>query len=117
MAAHCCLVNPLQQLVLDRLAALDLSYRAAAEKADGLLTHGTLNNIALGRYKVDGISPRTRKGIALALDVPLSQVEKTYEEARADPPTEFRLPQKADKLTPTQRKAVVAFVNALLEGQ
>jgi uncharacterized lipoprotein YbaY len=42
-------------------------------------------------------------------------VEKAVKESGGGVPVEFRLPKKADKLTPKQRKAVLAFVNALLD--
>lgn len=110
-------MTPLQQLVVDRLAELNLSYRAAQDRAGKLVTHSTINNIAMGRTQWDGIPNKTLRGLALALDLPYSQIEQAWKDSCAAPPTEFRLPKKADKLTPSQRKAVLAFVNALLDGQ
>lgn len=110
-------VTPLQKLVIDRMADLDLSYRAAAARTDGLISHGTLNYIALGQQKPGSITGRTIRGLALALDLPVSKVEKAVADSGDALPVEFRMPKKADKLTPKQRKAVLAFVNALLADE
>lgn len=112
------LVTPLQELVIGRLAELDLSYRRAAERTNGLCSYATLNHIALGRQAADGVTARTAKGLSLALDVPLSLVQQAISDSTdaAKAAVEFRLPKKAEKLTPKQRKAVLAFVNALLEN-
>ena len=111
-------VTPLQKLVIDRMAELNLSFRAAADRAGGLVTHGTINNITQGRSHGSGISDRTIRGLALALDLPYSQDEKAWHETQGitDAPV-FKLPKKADKLTPVQRKAVLAYINALLDQQ
>jgi hypothetical protein len=108
-------MTPLQELVIGRLAELDLSYRAAAAKTNGLISHSSLNFIAHGQMRAENLSSRLVRGIALALDVPVSTVEKAVKESGGGVPVEFRLPKKADKLTPKQRKAVLAFVNALLD--
>jgi hypothetical protein len=110
-------VTPLQKLVSERLADQNLSYRGAANRAGGLLSHSSLNFIAHGQMRAEALQPRTIRGLALALDLPVSEVEKTVKESSGVTTVEFRLPKKADKLTPAQRKAVLAFVNALLEDK
>lgn len=106
----------MQELVANRLAELDLSYRRAAAKAGGLVSHSTLNQIVLGRVQFENRQEEVLRGIALAIDVPLSKVL----EAAGEPPklpTEFRLPKKANKLTPKQRKAILTMLDALLEEE
>jgi hypothetical protein len=110
-------VTPLQELVTSRLADLDLSYRAAAARSNGLISHGTVNYIAQGVTRPESLQPRTIRGLALALDLPVSEVERAVHESGGKLTVEFRLPKKADKLSPAQRRAVLAFVNALLEDK
>lgn len=108
-------MTPLQELVLTRLSDLDLSYRAAAERSEGLISHGHINYIALGKAH----GPMTRaavNGLALALDVPKSTVEEAAAASQTAPLTEFKLPKKAAKLTPKQQKAVLAYIDALLDS-
>ena len=108
-------MTPLQQLILDRMAELDLSYRGAAQRAGGLVSHATLNNIALGRHS--GVfDDDTLRGIALGLDLSLSAVRRAAGE-KPTAPTEFRLPKKANRLTPAQRRAVLQVVDALLDAK
>jgi len=109
-------MNPLQKLVADRLAELDLSYRRAAARSGGLVSHATLNQLVLGRETVTGKSHKTLQGIALAIDLPLSVVAEAAGQTPKEP-TEFRLPKKANKLSPKQRRAILAMVNALLDEQ
>lgn len=108
-------MTPIQKLVLDRLADGNLSYREAASRSNGLISHATLNQIALGKYPLVRVNPRTVRGLALALDVKVSEVESELLKSGGQAPTEFKLPKKADKLSAAQRKAVLAFVDALLE--
>lgn len=108
-------MTPVQKLVTDRLADLDLSYRAAAAKAGGLISHSTLNFIANGQMRPEALRARTIRGLALALDVSVSDVEKAVTSSGGKTTVEFRLPKKADKLSAAQRKAVLAFVDALID--
>lgn len=106
-------MHPLQRLILDRLAELDRSYRAAAAKSRGLVSHATLNAIATGRHS-GNIGEDVLTGIAAALDLPVSVVVK----AAGQPSSglvEFRLPKRANQLTAAERKTVMNLVNALLE--
>jgi transcriptional regulator with XRE-family HTH domain len=107
-------MTSLQDLVTSRLAELGLSYRAAAARSGGFVSHAHLSNIAKGRS--GRIAADKLRGVALAIDVPLSVVEEAaFKGPDSDP--EFRLPKKANKLTDRDRKAVLAIVNALLEKQ
>lgn len=106
-------MTPLQELVLNRMSELDLSFREAAAKTGGIMSHATLNKVALGLHS-GNYAEDTLRGIALALDLPQSEVRK----AAGLPPTapsEFRLPAKANKLGPKDRKAILMMVEALLD--
>lgn len=107
-------MTPLQEMLVNRMSELDLSFRGAAARSGGLVSHGTLNNIALGRHS-GNYDDDTLRGIALAVDVPLSRVRDAAGLDRQSP-TEFRLPKKASRLTPAQRKAILTMVDALLGG-
>jgi len=107
-------MDPLQKLISDRMAELDLSFRRAAERGGGLVSHATLNNITLGRHSTQ-FEDDTLRGIALALDLPLSQVREAASVSR-EPPTEFRLPKKANRLTHADRAAILKVVDALLDA-
>lgn len=117
-------MTPLEKLVNDRLTELGdrsgpLSFRRAAERAGRdrsgrlLISHQMLQLIANGKGS-KRYSPRVLQGVALAIDVPLSQVLEAAEQEPRE--TEFRLPKKAAKLTQADRKAVEALVNALLDA-
>lgn len=110
-------MTPLQKLVNDRRAELNLSYRAAAARSNGLISHSSLNFIANGQMRAESLGPQLIRGLALALDVNVSEVERTVKASGGKLVTEFRLPKKADKLSPSQRKAVLAFVHALLDDK
>lgn len=105
--------NDLQRLVRERMAELGLSYRRAAAKSDGKVSHGTLNTIATGRHSWR-LDDSTLEGIALALDVPVATVRAAVGRAQRAPETEFVLPQKANRLSHAERRAVLAMIDALL---
>lgn len=109
-------MTPLQSLITDRLAELRLSYREAAEKSGGLVSFGTLNQLALGT-RGPQISEQRLRGIALALDVSIEKVREAAAASRSTSGTEFRLPAKASELDPRERKAVLAMVDAFLAGK
>jgi len=109
-------MTPLQRLVIERVGGRGLTYRDAASQSGGLVTHGTLNNIALGKCHIDGLRHRTRKGIALALDLPQSTVDDAWEKSRTSKPAPFELPKNADRLNTKQRRAVLAVISALLDA-
>ena len=103
----------MQKLVNERLQALGLSYRAAAARANGLLSHTTIQRIANGD-SAGSWSTKTLRGLSLALDVPLSEVEKAAQVPAQG--TKFRVPPEWDRLTQPERAAVQAMVNALLKA-
>ena len=107
-------VKDLQRLVLDRLAELGLSYReAAARVPGGRLKHQTLS--AIGRGEHSGrIRDETAQAIAVALDCKVSDVRRAAHMSQVQPPTEFRLPARARNLTPAQRRAIIATIDAFL---
>lgn len=112
-----CRVTPLQELILDRLAELNLSYRAAADRTKGSaheISFGTINQLANGRG--GPVTDRTVRGLAKALDVPVGKVRLAVGRSETEP-TEFLLPEKAKHLTPRQRKAILHMVDALLDQQ
>lgn len=102
----------LQRLVADRLAELDRSYREAARQSGGLVSHGTLQKIATGQHS-GRIEESTLRGIALAIDVPVSVARECS--GTRDDFGDFHLPERASKLRPKQRKALLAMMDALLD--
>jgi len=107
--------NDLQRLVVERMSELGLSYRRAAAKSEGKVSHGTLNTIATGRHSWR-VDDSTITGIALALDVPEDVVRQAVGRAQRAPETEFVLPKRANRLSSTERRAVIAMVDALIEA-
>jgi hypothetical protein len=112
-------MTPLQELVVNRMAELNLSLRDASDKTvvgrngDGkeerLLSHAAISNIRLGKHG-GGFTDRTLKGLSLALELPLSTIKARAAESFGPQETEFRLPKKAAK----ERKLILNMVNALL---
>lgn len=102
----------LQRLVADRLAELNRSYREAERQSGKLVSHGTLQKIATGQHS-GKFNEKTLRGIALAIDVTPSEV-RAAAGAREDF-GRFQLPEKASKLRPKQRKALISMMEALLD--
>lgn len=109
-------MTPLQTLITDRLAELDRTFREAADHANGLITHGHINQLTLGRASAS-MRPKTIGALALALDLPRQRVQDAVDASKGDEPTSFVLPKQAEGLGPKQRKAVLALVDALLDLQ
>lgn len=108
-------MEALRRLILDELARQNISFRDAADRSKGLVSYGTLHTIAKGRHTGGTISDRVLTGIALALDVPVRQVRDAYGIESVEP-VGFELPDKSKYLTPKQRRAVLAMVDAFLDG-
>lgn len=106
-------MTPMQKLIGDRLAEQDLSYRAAAERANGLISHSSLHQIHVGR-SLGPWSDKTLAGVALALDVPLPVVKKQAQETHPSFTT-FTLPAKAKKLNAHQRRLILEMIDMLLQ--
>jgi transcriptional regulator with XRE-family HTH domain len=107
----------LGRLIADRLNELGLSYRSAADRSGGAVSHATLNALVLGRGNVSRrLNDRTLVGIATALDLPLSDV-RAAAGVTADEPMEFVLPPAAARLSSRGRAAILAMLAALLEAE
>lgn len=108
-------MTPLQELILDRLAELELSYRDAAERTKGSaheISFGTINQLANGRG--GPVKDSTIRGLAKALDVPVGTVRLAVGRSENEP-TEFDLPDKAKYLTPKERRTILLMIDALLD--
>jgi hypothetical protein len=108
----------LQKLVVERLTRLgssrrSLSYRAAAARSQGLVSHGTIGRIARGQH-TGVLSDETLDGLALALGVPRTYIEKAAGIFRERPPQKFTLPPRASLLSHKEREVVLSVVDALL---
>lgn len=106
-------MSPLQKLVSSRLDELGLSTRAAADRTNGLISHTTIHRVATGESPGPW-SQKTLRGLSLALDLPLSEIEKAADVPVAG--TKFRVPDEWDRLTSAERAAVTSMVNALLKA-
>lgn len=109
-------MTALQRLVKARLKQLGLSYREAARRSDGMASHATFYQLATGQHR-GRVSDRTIKGLALALELSVREVRDAAGLGDEESPPEFRLPKRASRLTPKQRRAIVAMVDALLDEQ
>ena len=105
-------MNTLKELLLNRKAELDLSFRGLAARSAGLVSHSTLHEIANDKHSMV-FNPETLQGIALSIGVSQEAVRDAAGYAR-DVPTKFRLSPRADKLTDPERRAVESLVTALL---
>jgi hypothetical protein len=114
MTANDRAMTPMQRFVLNRLAELNLTYRGAADRSEGLVSFGTINQIATGRH-TGRLTPRAQRGLALALDVPLGKIEQVYAESQDAPAAMYRLPERANQLSPKQFKALLAVMDGFLE--
>jgi hypothetical protein len=105
--------GPLGALVRRRLRELGLSYEAAAARSSGLVSHGTLHQLASGAHG-GRLREGTIQGVALALDLPQSTVRAALPgdvEPRTRP---FVLPPRADHLDARQRRRVLDYIDRLL---
>lgn len=108
-------MDELRRLIQGQMEKQGLSYREAAGRAKGLISYAHLSVIVNGGHSGE-INDKTLTGIALAIDVPVSRVRKAYG-TTATEPISFGLPDKAKHLSPKQRKAVLAMVDAFLDGK
>lgn len=108
-------VNPLQKLITDRLAELEISQRAAAARSQGLVTTATLNRIVNGHHTA--ITARVAAGIALALDVPEARVNELARQT-ANPTQWTNAAKKFPALSPArQDKVMKALLDAIAENE
>jgi transcriptional regulator with XRE-family HTH domain len=101
----------LAELVAKRRAELGLSLRQAADRSDGLVSHGRIGDIENGN---DGdVSDRILEGLHLALDIPIRKLRAAA--GLANPTARpFVLPDRANRLTQRERKLVLELVEVLL---
>lgn len=112
------MVNGLQELVIERLSELGspqrpLSYRAAAARSQGRVSHGTIGRIARGGHP-GVLEEATLSGLALALDVPRARIELAAGIYRDQPAEPFVLPPRANRLTRRERAVVLSMIDALI---
>jgi len=105
--------NELQRLVSERMSELSLSYRRAAARSGGKVSHGTLNSIVTGRHSWR-LDARTVEGIAQALELEPAAIETAVGRVSRSAESEFVLPQKANRLNAAERRAVLSMIDALL---
>lgn len=86
-------MTPLQTLIQNRLAELDMSYREAAAKTGGLISFSYLQQIATGAKDAKNLGDKKLLGLSLAIAVPQGQVEEAVK-ASQGVTTEFRMPAK-----------------------
>ncbi|WP_460447766.1 hypothetical protein, partial [Angustibacter aerolatus] len=108
----------LQELVERRLRALGgtgkpMSSRRAADRSGGRVSYETLRLLRNGQHS-GAISQEVAEGLAEALEVPLPQVLRLA--GRRIPLGPFVLPPRADTLTKSERAAVLAVVDAILDA-
>lgn len=106
----------LARLIRDRLAALDLSYRAAAARSRGMLTHGNISAIITGKHS-GKLSERTIDGLVLALGIPRTEIEKATGIYRERPAEPFQLPEELNRLNRKERALLVQLGTALLAAR
>lgn len=109
----------LQYLVVTRLIELGtggkpLSARQAALRSRGAVSYDTLYRIIRGEHS-GRIKDRVAKGIAEALELPLTDVYEAVGAPR--PATRWLWPERFDRLTPYRRGLVESYAAALLEAE
>ncbi|WP_162889914.1 hypothetical protein [Streptomyces olivoreticuli] len=112
------MTDDLQKIVVARLVELGtprrpLSYRAAAARGQGHVSHGTIGRIARGEH-TGTLEEETLDGLSLALDLPRTNLEKAAGVYRERPAEPFVMPPRASRLTRREREAVLNIIDALL---
>ncbi|MFE6692052.1 hypothetical protein ACFVFQ_36990 [Streptomyces sp. NPDC057743] len=110
--------DDLQELVVARLAELGsrqrpLSFRAAAARSQGHVSHATIGRIARGQH-TGVLEDETLDGLALALDLPRTHLEQAAGIFRERPAQPFTLPPRANLLSRSERDVVLSVVDAIL---
>lgn len=108
----------LSQLIQRRLADLGdedgpMSLRRAVGRSRGGFSHETVRRLMLGLHS-GGISDKVAQGLALALDVPLTEVYQAAQVRRPD--GRWKWPARFDRLDPAQRRVVESVAAALLDA-
>ena len=111
-------MTPIQRLIRTRLDDLDRSYRAAADLSGGLVSHSYIQGLAVGKQSPDRVGSKIINGLALGLDVSVSKVREVVMASTGQTTeTKFELPQRAESLTPRERKSVLAYIDLLLANR
>lgn len=111
-------VNQLQDMVIRRLDELGdgtepLSFRAAAERSRGLLTHETVRSLALGKH-TNRIRDKTAQGLSNLLGVP---VDRVYAAAQVPKPgVRWQWPPRFDRLNEAERRSVEDMAQRILDA-
>ena len=110
--------NELQELVARRRAALGapgqpLSYKQAALRSRGLVSHEQIRKIELGQHG-GNISDRIADGLAMALEVPVAEVYRAANTPR--PAGRWHWPARFDRLPDGDRRLVEDVANGLLSA-
>lgn len=111
-------VNQLRFLIMRRQAELGeegapMSGRELARRSGGRVSFGTIANIVNGRH-TGRITDRIAEGLAAALDVPVADI---YDAAGAPRPQgRWLLPERFDRLTLEQRRAVEELCAVILDA-
>jgi len=110
--------NELQALVVRRLTELGdggapLSYKRAAMRSNGRISHEIIRQIALGN-KSAGLADQTIEGLAVALGVDVADVFAALRTPR--PSSRWNWPSRFDRLTDPERRLVEDFAAALLNA-
>lgn len=106
----------LAQLLKGRLEELQLSYRAAAERSRGMISHGTISAIVNGKHG-GKISEQTIDGLVLALGLSRTAIERAAGIYRERPAEPFRLPEELNRLNRKERALLIELGNALLAAR
>lgn len=111
-------MSRLSTLVRDRLDELGtngqpLSYRAAADRSRGMVSHELVRQIANGKH--GQITPTTAEGLATALELPLGAIYRAAEVPR--PLERWLMPERFDVLDEAERKAVEFFASTILTSK
>jgi hypothetical protein len=108
-------MDALRRLIRTELDRQQISYRQAAERSQGLISYGHLNQLATGR-EGGNLSEQVLAGIALAIDVPLAKVRRAYGQPSKGP-IEFILPPGSERLSEKERRVIRATIAAFLDAK
>lgn len=107
-------MTALSDLVNRRLFEMGgMSNRAMAAASGGLMSHATAAKVVNGRH--GDVEENTIIGLARALHLPESTLRRALGLPNKQAP--FVLPDRANRLTPRQRAAIVKVIDAMLVPQ
>lgn len=108
--------TPLQKLVAARLEELGLSYRSAAAKSQGLISHSVFSRLLDDERWAGKVHAKTIAGLALALDLPEAKIKKAADETlRAE---EFAQHERLFRgLSPANQSKIIKLMQDLDAAQ